>query len=170
MTDDREIYDADLTALKHERTRYIEAMVAGKVAIDALDRVRMALRTAADVSRTDDLVANFDATKTQIDHVRLAEKFAESALNQLWSFHEHLSDASLRIHLLYYVEEFSVAKLSLLGLFVPKNVQQVLAACGRTIAAVEATIAECERQRSDVELRIRTTIERRQSRPGLDEP
>lgn len=170
MTDDRETFGADLAALEQELTRYVEAIVAGRVAIDSLDRVRTSLRSAEDISVSDDLVGNFEATKTQIDQVRLAEKFAELALTQLWCFHKQLSDMSLRIHVGYYVEEFSVAKVSLLGGFVSKKVQQVLAACGRTTAAAEATIAECERRMSDVELRIRTTIERPQSRPGRDQP
>ena len=143
-----------------------EAMQTGTAALESLERVRTELRSAEDVWASDDLGDVFKATKEQLSRIDTASQYAHAAQRLLRKFQEELADASLRLHVAVHTDGFSTFAESFFdGLIsdwvVPSKIRAASSACGTTIAAVSATLAECRRQLTEVERNTEALTEQR---------
>ncbi len=143
-----------------------EAMQAGTAALESLERVRAELRSAEDVRTSDELGDDFKATKEKISRIDTASQYAHAAQRLLRKFQEELADVSLRLHVAVHIDRFSIFAESFFdGLIsdwiVNSKVQAASSACGTTIAAVSATLAECRRQLTEVERNTESLTEQR---------
>ena len=143
-----------------------EAMQTGTAALESLERVRAELRSAEDVWASDDLGDGFKATKEQLSRIDTASQYAHAAQRFLRKFQEELADVSLRHHVAVHMDGFSnFAESFFDGLIsdwvVKSKIQSASSACGTTIAAVSATLAECRRQLAEVERNTEAVTEQR---------
>lgn len=141
-------------------------MQAGKAALEPLERVRAELRFVEDVWIEDELGDFFKTTKAQLSSIDTASHYARDAQRHLHTFQERLADASLRIHVAFHVDEFSTFAKSFFDGWVSdwvvkSKIQAASKVCGTTIAAVSATLAECERQLAEVERSTEAVTEQR---------
>jgi hypothetical protein len=143
-----------------------EAMQAGTAALESLERVLAELRSAEDVGTSDELGDDFKATKAKLSRIDTASQYAHAAQRLLRKFQEELADASLRLHVAVHIDRFSIFAESFFdGLIsdwiVNSKIQAASSACGTTIAAVSATLAECRRQLTEVERNTESLTEQR---------
>ena len=124
------------------------------------------LRSAEDVCTGDELGDVFKATKAKLSRIDTASQYAHAAQRLLRKFQEELADASLRLHVAVHIDRFSIFAESFFdGLIsdwvVNSKIQAASSACGTTIAAVSATLAECRRQLAEVERNTEAVTEQR---------
>ncbi len=155
-----------LVDLGADRSELQEAMQAGTAALESLERVRDELRSAEDVCIWDELGGGFKATKAQLSRIDTARQHAQAAQRFLRKFQEELTDASLRLHVAVHIERFLILAESFFdGLIsdwiVKSKIQAASSACGTTIAAVSATLAECRRLLAEVERNTEAVTEQR---------
>ncbi len=155
-----------LVDLGADRLELQEAIEAGTAALESLERVLAELRSAGDVWTSDELGDDFKATKEKLSRIDTASQYAHTAQRLLRKFQEELADASLRLHVAVHIDGFSnFAESFFDGLIsdwvVESKIQAVSSACGTTIAAVSATLAECQRQLAEVDWNIEAVNEQR---------
>ena len=143
-----------------------EAIQAGTAALESLERVRAELRFAENVWTSDELGDDFKATKEKLSRIDTASQYAQAAQRLLRRFQGELADTSLRLHVAVHIDGFSAFSQSFFdGLIsdwvVKSKIQAASSACGTTIAAVSATLAECRRQLAEVERNTKAVNEQR---------
>lgn len=142
----------DFDAKKMELQRAIQA---GTLAVECLQSVRTELHLAEKVWPSDEPGGAFQTTREQTSRIATASRYACAAEQFLVTFQEKLTDPSLRIHVAVHANEFSsFSKTFLDGILadrvVRSRIQAAASACGMMLAAVSATIAECQRQLSEL--------------------
>ncbi|MEQ1826610.1 MAG: hypothetical protein ABL921_11725 [Pirellula sp.] len=155
-----------LVGLGVDRLELQDAVKLGTAALECLERARAELLSAEDVWPSEELGGVFDATKAQLTRIDKAGQYSRDAQRLLRKLREELSDATLGAYIDFHIKEFSTFVESFMdGMIsdwvVKSKIQAASSTCGITIAAVSATLVECQRQLDEVDRNIKTLTERR---------